>query len=127
MSARSQHDANRRQLGQNFLTDERAIADVVGTLDPPPGATVVDLGAGSGALTAAAARRGVRVVAVERDPRWVRALRDGAAGWGSVEVVAGDMLSVALPPGPFYVLSNAPFGIGTQVLRRLLPDAHGLV
>jgi 23S rRNA (adenine-N6)-dimethyltransferase len=118
---------NRAQLAQNFLVDDRVIAGVVGTLHPPPGSTVLDLGAGAGALTEHAARLGAHVIAVERDPRWVSHLRAHAPGWGSVEVAQGDILSIALPREPYLVLSNAPFNVGTALVRRLLTEAHGLV
>jgi len=124
---RTPRDARRRTLGQNFLHDQGVIADVVGTLHPPPGALVVDLGAGAGALTAAAAARGARVVAVELDPAWLAVLRTRAPGWGAVEVVPGDLLAVPLPAEPYLVLASAPYAIGTRLVRRLLSDAHGLV
>jgi 23S rRNA (adenine-N6)-dimethyltransferase len=124
---RTPRDQRRRALSQNFVHDQGVVADVVGTLHPPPDALVVDLGAGAGALTAAAAARGARVVAVELDPAWVARLRSRAPGWGAVEIVAGDLLVTPLPAEPYFVLSNAPFGIGTQLVRRLLSEAHGLV
>jgi 23S rRNA (adenine-N6)-dimethyltransferase len=124
---RSARDERRRALGQNFLTDERAIADIVGTLHPPPGATVLDLGAGAGVLTAAAAARGARVIAIERDPAWVRVLRERAPGWGNVEVRAADILTMPFPGDPYFVLSSVPYGVSTQLVRRLLTEAHGLV
>jgi 23S rRNA (adenine-N6)-dimethyltransferase len=126
MSRRSPRDERRRALGQNFLRDERVVADVLGTLHPPPGALVVDLGAGAGALTLAAAREGHRVLAVEIDPVWARVLRERTAALDVVEVRRGDALAVRLPPEPFWAVSAAPYGIGTALVRRLLSDAHGL-
>ena len=87
----------RKRFGQNFLHDQSVIAEIVGTLHPPPGALVVDLGAGSGALTRAAAQDGRRVLAVELDPRYVQHLRSRAASWGDVHVVADDALTVPFP------------------------------
>jgi 23S rRNA (adenine-N6)-dimethyltransferase len=127
MPRRTARDEHRRTLGQNFLNDPRVVADVLGASRAPPGALVVDLGAGAGALTAAAAAAGHRVVAVELDPAWVRLLRSRAPSWGDVEVVQADALRVRLPTEPFHLLSNAPYGIGTQLVRRVLADAHGLV
>jgi 23S rRNA (adenine-N6)-dimethyltransferase len=121
MSRRS----TRAAMAQNFLADDRIIERVIGTLHPPPSATVLDLGAG--ALTAPLASRGARVIAVERDPRWVRHLRTHAPGWGAVEVTQGDILAVPFPREPYHVLSSAPFNVGTALVRRLLRDAHGLV
>ncbi len=122
----SSRDARRRALGQNFLVDERAIAAVAGTLHPPPGGLVVDIGAGKGALTRAVAARGARVIALERDPDWVRVLRREAPRWGEVEVVRGDALTFALPHEPHRVVSSVPYGISTQLVRRLLREGHGM-
>jgi 23S rRNA (adenine-N6)-dimethyltransferase len=127
MPRRTPRDARRRALGQNFLRDPAVIAEVLGTLHPPPRSLVVDLGAGSGALTAAAARAGHRVRAVELDAAWSDALRTQASAWGEVDVVRADMLTVELPSTPFFVVSSVPYAIGTRLVRRLLTDAHGLV
>jgi 23S rRNA (adenine-N6)-dimethyltransferase len=127
MPRRTRRDERRRSLGQNFLHDRSVVADVIGTLHPPPGALVVDLGAGAGALTSAVAARDARVVAVELDPAWTQVLRSRAPSWGDVTVVAGDALRVPFPDERFYVVSSAPYGIGTKLVRRVLTDAHGLV
>jgi 23S rRNA (adenine-N6)-dimethyltransferase len=117
--------SRRRALSQNFLHDPRYVAEIIGTLHPPPGALVVDLGAGAGALTREVARH-ARVIAVELDPTWTRELRTRAPAWGDVTVVGADALTFAFPRERFYVVSNAPYGIGTQLVRRVLTDAHGL-
>lgn len=126
MPRRTPRDARRRALGQNFLHDQSVVAEVIGTLHPPPGALVVDLGAGAGALTRAAAARGARVLAIELDPHYARALRTHAPAWGDVHVVAGDALRVPFPRERFHLVSNAPYGIGTKLVRRVLQEAHGL-
>jgi 23S rRNA (adenine-N6)-dimethyltransferase len=80
---------------------------------------VLDLGAGSGRLTAELARAARRVVAVELDPHWSTQLR---GRWSNVDVVAGDAASVALPREPFRVVANLPFDQTTAILRHLLDD-----
>lgn len=126
MPRRTPSDARRRALSQNFLHDQQVVADIVATLHPPPRTLVLDLGAGAGALTRAVAVCGARVQAVELDPRWAQHLRAHAPAWGDVTVVAGDALRVPFPAERFSVVSNAPYAIGTQLVRRLLTDAHGL-
>ena len=91
------------------------------------GELVLDLGAGTGALTIPLARAGARVMAVEADPVWAERLsgRLVATGLsGSVELVVGDILVVPLPSEPYRVVSNPPYGVTTALLRRLLerPD-----
>lgn len=90
-----------------------------------PGDLVLDLGAGNGLITQAIARRGARVVAIERDPALVQRLRDRFGPGSGVTVVAGDILTASLPREPFAVVANIPFGITTKILRRLLGDNGG--
>jgi 23S rRNA (adenine-N6)-dimethyltransferase len=114
-----------RVYSQNFLTDRRAIDGLVSGSGVGPGDLVLDIGAGNGLITQALADRGARVVAIERDPALVRRLSTRFGSDSPVTVMAGDVLSVALPREPFAVVSNIPFGITTKILRRLLSDAAG--
>jgi 23S rRNA (adenine-N6)-dimethyltransferase len=114
-----------RVYSQNFLVDRRSIDALVTGSGVGPGELVVDIGAGNGLITQALARRGARVVAVERDPALVRRLRDRFGPGSGVTVAAGDVLTTPLPREPFAVVANIPFGITTKILRRLLGDAGG--
>lgn len=98
---------------------------------PPPGATVVDVGAGSGAvgLMVAARIAGVRLVLVEREPNLAELCRRNLAlnGLGG-EVVEADILEpgtrqvrTLVPEGADAVLTNPPFL--EQGQARLSPDA----
>jgi 23S rRNA (adenine-N6)-dimethyltransferase len=78
---------------------------------------VLDLGAGTGALTAALARAGARVVAVEIDPALAAGLR---RRFPRAAVQNVDALRFQLPGEPFKVVANLPFEGATGILRRLL-------
>jgi len=126
---RTPRDERRRSLGQNFL--RRAVAErVVDEAGVVPGELVLDIGAGAGALTLAAAERGARVLAVEIDPDWARRLRSLARSSsfrGRITVVEADFLGWRLPRQPFRVLSCPPFGATTSILHRLLDrPSHAL-
>ena len=82
-----------------------------------PGDLVLDLGAGTGVLTAALLRRTSRVIAVEIDVRLAAGLRNRLP---EVEVHMDDALRVELPRTPFKVVANLPFDGATAILRRLL-------
>ena len=75
-------DARRRALGQNFLHDQSVVTEIIGHAAPAARALVVDLGAGAGALTKAAAQDGRRVLAVELDPRLCPLLAAAPAAGG---------------------------------------------
>jgi 23S rRNA (adenine-N6)-dimethyltransferase len=115
----------RRVLSQNFLVDHRAIDALVDGSGAGHGDLVLDIGAGNGLISAALLRRGAQVQAIERDPALAARLRAKFATWPSVTVVEADVLAMPLPAEPFRVVANIPFGITTQILRRLL-DEDGL-
>jgi 23S rRNA (adenine-N6)-dimethyltransferase len=83
------------------------------------GDLVLDLGAGTGRLTAELGRVARRVIAVEVDPRWAARLRER---WPNVAVVEGDASCVALPRQPFRIVANLPFSSTTAILRHVLDD-----
>ena len=110
---------HRREHAQHFLRSSRLAADIIRCLDVRPDELVVELGAGSGRLTAQLARVARRVVAIELDSAWADALRDR---FENVAVVEGDALRVPLPTEPFRVVGNIPFNRTSAILRRLLGD-----
>jgi len=109
--------ASRKEWGWHPLTDEWADR-IVDQAEVSPGELVLDLGAGTGALTAPLLARGARVVAVELHPGRVASLR---ARFGSdIVVVRADLASLRLPRHPFRVVANPPFVGAAQLLARLL-------
>jgi 23S rRNA (adenine-N6)-dimethyltransferase len=108
----------RRAPSQHFLRKAVA-AELVRDAAVGSSDLVLDLGAGTGRLTAELARAARRVVAVELDPRLARRLR---GRWPNVDVIEADARDVALPAGPFRVVANLPFHGTNAVLRHLLDD-----
>lgn len=94
---------------------ERVVADA----GVAPGDLVLDLGAGTGALTAPLVAAGARVIAVELHPGRLDTLRARFAD-DPVTVVRADLADLRLPRRPFRVVANPPYGATTAVLSRLL-------
>jgi 23S rRNA (adenine-N6)-dimethyltransferase len=91
-----------------------------------PGDLVLDIGAGTGALTRQLVDRGASVVAVELHPGRARHLRERFAR-AAVTVVQVDAVDLRLPRGPFRVVANPPFGITAALIRRLVSRGSRLV
>ncbi|MDA3644702.1 23S ribosomal RNA methyltransferase Erm [Saccharopolyspora indica] len=115
---RSARDRARRELGQNFLVDRGVVRHLVDLLEPAP-LPVVELGAGSGAITRELLHSGREVTAVELDPHWASSLR---ATFPEVRVIRCDMLDFRFPATGHAVIGNLPFGITTSMTRRLLTE-----
>lgn len=112
----------RPELGQHFLAGARLAAELVEQAGVGPADLVVEIGAGTGVLTLALARRAGRVLAIERDPVLAATARRRLAGHRNVAVVTADALRLPLPRRPFRVVANLPFGSTQAMLRRLLDD-----
>lgn len=106
--------------GVHLLSCQRVIDRLVADAGLGAHDLVLDLGAGPGTITAPLAGTGARVLAVERDERYVRALRRRFADRDQVRVVHDDVRRVRLPHRDFAVVASIPFAVSTVLLRRLL-------
>jgi 23S rRNA (adenine-N6)-dimethyltransferase len=91
-----------------------------------PGDLVLDVGAGTGALTSQLVDAGARVIAVELHARRAHQLRERFAD-AAVTVVQVDAADLRLPRRPFKVVANPPFAITSALIRRLLGRGTRLV
>jgi len=90
------------------------------------GDLVLDIGAGTGALTRPLITRGARVIAFELHPTRAHELRR-EFGQNNVTVVRADAADVRLPRRPFRVVANPPFGFSVAILRRLTAPGSRLI
>src|SRR5688572_10960194 len=82
-----------KALGQNFILDRQLLSKIAAVPGEISGATVYEVGPGPGGLTRALLERGAKVVAVERDRRFVPALNElGEEFPGMLELVEADAL-----------------------------------
>lgn len=115
----------RRDLGQNFLLDLNITRRIARAAGPLEGGTVVEIGPGPGGLTRALLLEGAeRLVAIERDPRCVEALRPlvDAAG-GRLRLIEADAMEQdpgSLGPAPVRIVANLPYNVGTALLLEWL-------
>ncbi len=121
----------KKSFGQNFLTDGNVLEAIAAACVPDSAvgnATVVEFGAGTGALTAALAKRARQVVAVERDRDLVPLLESQFAH--SVRVIEGDAQTEPLAPlfegatGLRVLAGNLPYQITGRLLQRAVEHAR---
>ncbi|HYF71472.1 MAG TPA: rRNA adenine N(6)-methyltransferase family protein [Nocardioides sp.] len=91
------------------------------------GDLVLDLGAGTGALTRPLLARGARVIALELHPGRLAALRELAADEPRLTVVAADATDLLLPRRAFRVVSSPPYDGSSAILDRLLSRGSRLL
>jgi len=117
------------KLGQHFLMDGGAIERIVGYADLEQQDCVLEIGPGTGNLTAALAAKAGRICAVEIDSELAESLhqrfcQEGWAAGGAdsschVEVINADATKAELP-GYNKIVSNLPYQISSPITYRLL-------
>lgn len=108
-----------KALGQNFLFDEQLLDRIAAIPGSLKGQNVYEVGPGPGGLTRALLRAGANVLAVERDHRCLPALAELSDAFpGQLRVIEGDALKIDPAKeigGPFHILSNLPYNVGTAL------------
>jgi 16S rRNA (adenine1518-N6/adenine1519-N6)-dimethyltransferase len=118
----------RKRFGQNFLTDDAAIAAIVAAIAPQPRDRMVEIGPGLGALTRPLAGRLEHLHVIEIDRDIVARLR-AAFPADRVTIHEGDALRFdfsALGPR-LRVVGNLPYNISTPLLFQLARHAAAIV
>jgi 16S rRNA (adenine1518-N6/adenine1519-N6)-dimethyltransferase len=113
-------------FGQNFLADQNIARKIAELATTPPGGTVVEIGAGLGALTRPLLERASRVIAIERDRDLVPVLNEELredVDEGRLAVVEADAKRVDYAAlldgaaGPRVVAGNLPYQLTGPLLE----------
>jgi 23S rRNA (adenine-N6)-dimethyltransferase len=110
----------RRNLSQNFLADTRAALSFINACALTPVDRVVEVGAGTGALTGLIAPRVASVTAFEPDATLRPKLEKALSGLGNVQFEFADIVRAELPPGTNKLVGNIPFGQTADIIRWTL-------
>ena len=110
------------QLDQNFLKSPKLALFLIGHSNIKKRDLVIDLGAGSGVITSALARRCKKVIAVEKDLETAKKLRANLERQkiSNVEIFVGDLRELKLPNIPYKIFANPPFSLSAEVFYKLL-------
>jgi len=112
-----------KSLGQHFIADPNVIDRIVRTASVGPGDLVVEVGAGTGTLTRALAATGATVTAYEVDTHLEPVLSEALEGL-DVDLRFADVTDVVLvnelAGGPWTLVANLPYNVGTPLLLDVL-------
>lgn len=110
------------RLDQNFLRSPKLALFLIGHSNIKKRDLVIDIGAGSGVITSALAKRCKKVIAVEKDAETAKRLRENLArqNISNVEIFEGDFREMKLPDEPYKVFANPPFSLSAEVFYKLL-------
>lgn len=109
-------------LSQHFLKSPRLALKLIGHSNLKKRDLVLDIGAGSGVITIALAKRVREVWAIEPDPATAAKLRQNLQKYQieNVRVIEQDFREINLPTEPYKVFANPPFHLSAEILYKLL-------
>jgi 16S rRNA (adenine1518-N6/adenine1519-N6)-dimethyltransferase len=127
--------APKKSFGQNFLVDRALCVRIAELAATPPGGTVLEIGAGLGALTEPLLDRAARVVAVERDRDLCPILREALErpiAEGRLALLEADAKGVDIGgalregPRPHVLAGNLPYQLTGPLLEAATASAGAL-
>ncbi len=119
----------RKSFGQHFLLDLNVTRKITRLAGVDAGSVVIEVGPGPGGLTRALLETGARVIAVEKDARFVPLLENLAdAAAGRLKLVRADALAIDeavllaehADGAPAQIVANLPYNVGTPLLIKWL-------
>jgi 16S rRNA (adenine1518-N6/adenine1519-N6)-dimethyltransferase len=126
----------RGKLGQNFLTDLNLVRLLVAAAELGPDDVVLEIGTGTGSLTALLAEGAGRVITVELDQRLHQLAAEELDGYRNVRLLQLDALKnknrlnaavlavideeLGVPGRRFKLAANLPYNVATPILTNLL-------
>lgn len=114
----------KKSLGQNFMHDPNALEKIVATAEAGSTDTIVEVGAGTGALTERLAAAAEQVFSIEVDQRLRPLLEERFEDTANVYLVFNDILKtdIAALVGAedYIVVANAPYYISSAILWHFL-------
>ena len=119
-----------KALGQNFLTRQDYLLDIISGAKVDSDSIVMEIGPGLGSLTQELARIAKKVIAIELDRGLVVVLKELFFEQENVEIIQGDCLKVDLNEiigdNHVKIVANLPYYITTPIIMKVLEEVRNI-
>lgn len=122
----------KKAFGQNFLSDDSLLDQIVEKANITENDTVLEIGCGAGTLTSAIAKKAKKVVGYEIDTRLKPVLNESLADFNNVEIVFSDVMKNKITDiekklgGDYTLVANLPYYITTPIIMRFIEQAKNI-
>lgn len=122
----------KKAFGQNFLTDENLLGEIVEKAGVTKEDVVLEIGLGAGALTRELCKKAKKVVGYEIDKNLKPVLAETLEEYDNVEIVFSDIMKEKITEvekrlgGKYIMVANLPYYITTPIVMEFLEKAKKL-
>ena len=116
----------KKRLSQNFLIDQNIVDKILDAAQIAPGDIILEIGPGSGALTASMLKKGAIVYAIEIDSSAASILKKYLGEDKNFTLINEDILKADLSfvkPGT-KIVSNLPYHITSPIIAMIATSIH---
>ncbi len=119
----------KKKFGQNFLTDQNILTEIIDAADLNNDVAVIEIGPGLGSLTERLVSKAGFVLCYEIDKEVIPLLEKNLSGYNNYDVINKDILDVNINEDiekylkdykNIYVVANLPYYITTPIILGLL-------
>ncbi len=118
----------KKSFGQNFLVDENYINKIISAVNPQMGETIIEIGAGRGALTEKLVESGANILAIEFEREMIAILKNKFGETGNFQLIEQDALKTDFKQlttnneqrTTNKLVANLPYNISTAILQKLI-------
>lgn len=118
-----------KSLGQNFLTDNSVLYDIVNGAEVSKEDFIIEIGPGVGSLTNILLDRAKKVCSIELDDRLIPILQEELKDYNNFQLIKQDALKVDFneiigEEKSVKVVANLPYYVTTPIITRLLTEKY---
>jgi 16S rRNA (adenine1518-N6/adenine1519-N6)-dimethyltransferase len=117
----------KKKFGQHFILNKETLFKLIDYAEVNSKDIILEVGAGLGNLTELIAEKAGKVIAVEKDPRFIKILKEKFKKRNNIEVIEGDILKIDLNLLYFNkILSNIPYYLSSKFILLMLKQKFDL-
>jgi len=109
-----------KRLGQNFLIDKNVLQKIILASNLNKNDIVLEVGPGIGTLTQELAKNAGKVIAIEKDEKMIKVLKETLKDYKNIEIINADVLRYKLQTTHYKLISNIPYYLTSPLIRKFL-------
>jgi len=111
---------------QNYINSRQLVHKLLRFVDFESSNIILEIGPGKGIITDALVRQKKKVIAIEDDQKLFSRLQEKYACVTNLSLIKSDFLKYSTPDEPFIIVSNIPFNITADIVRKITDEQSRL-